>query len=93
VTGFAAVVHSRPDGRLGCRCCPIRSRLWALTQLELGRTVEEIATAKAAGDDPEVVEEVVSSDALGMSDEIRVGVTRGPVDDGGEEGGDGDEAP
>jgi hypothetical protein len=62
-----------------------------MTKLELGRTVAEIAEAKAAGEDPEVVE-VVSSDTLGITDSVQVEVARGSVDDEGEAGGDGDEA-
>lgn len=63
-----------------------------MTKLELGRTVDEIATAKAAGEDPVVVEEVVSSDALSISDEVRVELMPGSTDDVGKEGGDGNEA-
>lgn len=64
-----------------------------MTQLELGRTVKEIATAKAAGEDPEVVQEAVPSDALSISDEVHVEITRGTAEHVGEEGGHGNEAP
>ena len=64
-----------------------------MTQLELGRTVDEIATANAAGEDPVVVEVVVPSDVLGDSHPARVEIARGSAEDVAEEGGSGDEVP
>ncbi len=65
----------------------VRELLDRMTQLELGATVAQIEAAEEAGEEPEIVEEVVVSDVIGATDEVTYELVRRE-----EAGEDGDEA-
>jgi hypothetical protein len=54
----------------------VRELLDRMTQLELGATVAQIEAAEEAGEEPEIVEEVLVSDVIGVTDEVTYEMVR-----------------
>ena len=54
----------------------VRELLDRMTQLELGATVAQIEAAEEAGEEPEIVEEVLVSDVIGVTDEVTYELVR-----------------
>jgi hypothetical protein len=54
----------------------VRELLDRMTQLELGATVAQIEAAEEAGEEPEIVEEVLVSDVIGVTDEVTCEMVR-----------------